>query len=408
MRKINTRDFRVATRTTSREINRRIVLNVIREHQPISRADLARHLNITRGVVSTLVQELIAQGVIYEGATGEAARGRKPTFLHIRTGDRLAIAVDVRFTKTYLMLCDFSGRQLALEAHDTIFDVPDFIKDLSSRIRRILKTHGAKATCEGIGVVIPGMVDQRTGLILNAPALGWRGVEIRDKLAAATRLPVQIENSGRACALAQLWLGRDEATGPNSFVFISVSDGLGVGMVVNGELVRGHDHIAGEFGHIPLSLDGPRCMCGSSGCWEAYISNLATLSRYFGWNLFKLSPNSLRDAGNSSFTVLDLVARARAGDAKALGAIQATARFLGLGLGSIVNTVNPDCIYMAGEITTAWDLMEDTVRQALAERTLTESAARTPLRLSTTQESPRLSGAAALIAAPSFAAPRVA
>jgi len=408
MRKINTRDFTVATRTTSREINRRIVLNVIREHQPISRADLARHLNITRGVVSTLVQELIAQGVIYEGATGEAARGRKPTFLHIRTGDRLAIAVDVRFTKTYLMLCDFSGRQLALEAHDTIFDVPDFIKDLSSRIRRILKTHGAKATCEGIGVVIPGMVDQRTGLILNAPALGWRGVEIRDKLAAATGLPVQIENSGRACALAQLWLGRDEATGPNSFVFISVSDGLGVGMVVNGELVRGHDHIAGEFGHIPLSLDGPRCMCGSSGCWEAYISNLATLSRYFGWNLFKLSPNSLRDAGNSSFTVLDLVARARAGDAKALGAIQATARFLGLGLGSIVNTVNPDCIYMAGEITTAWDLMEDTVRQALAERTLTESAARTPLRLSTTQESPRLSGAAALIAAPSFAAPRVA
>jgi len=408
MRKINTRDFTVATRTTSREINRRIVLNVIREHQPISRADLARHLNITRGVVSTLVQELIAQGVIYEGATGEAARGRKPTFLHIRTGDRLAIAVDVRFTKTYLMLCDFSGRQLALEAHDTIFDVPEFIKDLSSRIRRILKTHGAKATCEGIGVVIPGMVDQRTGLILNAPALGWRGVEIRDKLAAATRLPVQIENSGRACALAQLWLGRDEATGPNSFVFISVSDGLGVGMVVNGELVRGHDHIAGEFGHIPLSLDGPRCMCGSSGCWEAYISNLATLSRYFGWNLFKLSPNSLRDAGNSSFTVLDLVARARAGDAKALGAIQATARFLGLGLGSIVNTVNPDCIYMAGEITTAWDLMEDTVRQALAERTLTESAARTPLRLSTTQESPRLSGAAALIAAPSFAAPRVA
>ena len=384
------------------------MLNVIREHQPISRADLARHLNITRGVVSTLVQELIAQSVIYEGATGEAARGRKPTFLHIRTGDRLAIAVDVRFTKTYLMLCDFSGRQLALEAHDTIFDVPEFIKDLSTRIRRILKTHGAKASCEGIGVVIPGMVDQRTGLILNAPALGWRGVEIRDKLAAATGLPVQIENSGRACALAQLWLGRGETTGPNSFVFISVSDGLGVGMVVNGELVRGHDHIAGEFGHIPLSLDGPRCMCGSSGCWEAYISNLATLSRYFGWNLFKLSPNALRDAGNSSFTVLDLVARARAGDAKALGAIQATARFLGFGLGSIVNTVNPDCIYMAGEITTAWDLMEDTVRQALAERTLTESAARTPLRLSTTQESPRLSGAAALIAAPSFAAPRVA
>jgi len=408
MRKINTRDFRVATRSTSRDINRRIALNVIREHQPISRADLARHLNLTRGVVSTLVQELIAQGVIYEGATGEAARGRKPTFLHIRTHNRLAIAVDVRFSKTYVMLCDFSGRELSLEAHDTIFNVPEFIKDLSGRIRRMLKTHSAKPTCEGIGVVIPGMVDQRTGQILNAPALGWRGVDMRDKLAAATGLPVQIENSGRACALAQLWLVRGEPTGPNSFVSISVSDGVGVGMVVNGELVRGRDHIAGEFGHVPLNLDGPRCMCGASGCWEAYISNLATLSRYFGWNLSKLSPNSLRDAEQSSFTVLDLVARARAGDAKAIAAIQATARFLGLGLGAIVNVVNPDCIYMAGEITTAWDLIEGTVTQALAERALTENAAHTPLRVSVTLETPRLQGAAALIAAPTFAAPRVA
>lgn len=354
------------------------------------------------------MQELLDQELIYEGATGEAARGRKPTFLHIRTRDRLAIAVDVRFSKTYLMLCDFAGRELALEAHDTIFTVPEFVKDLSARIRRMLKTHSAKTSCEGIGVVIPGMVDQRTGLILNAPALGWRGVDIRDKLIAATGLPVQIENSGRACTLAQLWLVRDEATGPNSFVFISVSDGVGVGMVVNGELVRGHDHIAGEFGHIPLSLDGPRCMCGASGCWEAYISNLATLSRYFGWNLSKLSPNSLRDAEQSSFTVLDLVARARGGDAKAIAAIQATARFLGLGLGTIVNVVNPDCIYLAGEITTAWDLIEGTVSQALAERALTDNAARTPLRVSITQESPRLKGAAALIAAPSFAAPRVA
>lgn len=408
MRKINTRDFQLATRSTSRDINRQIALNVIREHQPISRADLARHLNITRGVVSTLVQELIAQGVIYEGATGEAARGRKPTFLHIRTRDRLAIAVDVRFSKTYVMLCDFSGRELAHEAHDTIFDVPEFIKDLSSRIRRMLKTHMARATCEGIGVVVPGMVDQRTGLILNAPTMGWRGVDLRDKLAAATGLPVQIENSGRACSLAQLWLERGEVTGSNSFVFINVSDGVGVGIVANGELVRGHDHIAGEFGHMPLNLDGPRCMCGSSGCWEAYISNLATLSRYFGWNLSKLNPNALRDAEHSSFTVLDLITRARGGDAKAIGAIQSTARFIGLGLGTIVNVINPDCIYLAGEITSAWDLIEGTVRQALAERALTEAAGHTPLRVSVTQEPTRLKGAAALIAAPSFAAPRVA
>ena len=408
MRKINTRDFHVATRTTSRDINRHIALNLIREHQPISRADLARGMKMTRGVVSVLVQELIAQGLIYEGATGEAARGRKPTFLHIRTHDRMVVAVDVRFTRTYLMLCDFSGRELAIESYETIFSIPEFVKDLAGRIRKLLKTHGLGSRCEGIGLVVPGMVDQRTGKILNAPALGWRDVDIRTKLSGATGLSVHVENSGRASALAQLWLKRGEATGGHNFVYISVSDGVGLGIVVNGELLRGRDQIAGEFGHMPINLDGPRCMCGANGCWEVYTSNLATLARYFGWNLSKHSPKRLKDAERSSFTVLDVVARARSGDSKALAAVLATGRFLGVGIASIINIINPDCIYVAGEITTAWDLIEDTVRQAIGERALTEGAVRTPLRVASAHDYPRLRGAAALIAAPTFAAPRVA
>jgi predicted NBD/HSP70 family sugar kinase len=407
MRKINTQDFRVATRTTSRDINRRIALNLIREHQPISRADLARRMNMTRGVVSVLVQELIDQDVIYEGATGEALRGRKPTFLHIRTHDRLAIAVDVRFSKTYLMLSDLSGRQLALESYDTIFSVSAFVKDLAARVRRITKHNGFRASCEGIGVVVPGMVDQRTGRILKAPALGWNGVDLRERLSVATRLPVHIENSARACALAQLWLERGESR-PQSFAYVSVADGLGVGIVVNGELLRGHSHIAGEFGHTPLNLDGPQCMCGARGCWEAYTSNLATLSRYFGWNLSKLSPKALRNSEEHPFTILELIARARSGDTKAVNALEESARFLGLGMATLVNAINPDCIYLSGEITTAWDMIENIVRKGLAERALTEAAARTPLRLTSTQDYPRLKGAAALIAAPTFAAPRVA
>jgi predicted NBD/HSP70 family sugar kinase len=252
------------------------------------------------------------------------------------------------------------------------------------------------------------MVDQRTGKILNAPALGWRDVDIRTKLSGATGLPVHIENSGRASALAQLWLKRGEATGGHNFVYISVSDGVGLGVVVNGELLRGRDQIAGEFGHMPINLDGPRCMCGSNGCWEVYTSNLATLARYFGWNLSKHSPKRLKEAERSSFTVLDVVARARSGDAKALSAVLATGRFLGLGIATIINIVNPDCIYLSGEITTAWDVIEDTVRQAIGERALTESATRTPVRVASAHDYPRLRGAAALIAAPTFAAPRVA
>ncbi|PYS23152.1 MAG: hypothetical protein DMF72_10405 [Acidobacteria bacterium] len=408
MRKINTRDFHVATRSTSREINRRIALNVIHEHQPISRAELARRMKVTRGVAGVLVQELIDQDLIYEGATGEAAFGRKPTLLHIKSHDRLAVAVDVRFSKTYVMVCDFSGRQLAVESYDTIFSMPDFIRDLGQRIRRLAKAHGTKAGIEGVGVAVPGMVDQQTGRVLNAPALGWRDLELRKPLAVATGLPVEIENSGRACTLALLWLEHGETTRPQNFVYVSVSDGVGVGVVVNGELLRGADHIAGEFAHVPLNLEGPRCMCGAAGCWEAYISNLATLSRYFEWNLYKLSPNKLHGTKQGSFTVQDLIARARRGDAKAMAAIKSTGRFLGLGLATIINVINPECIYLDGEITAAWDLISKQVTSGLAERALTERVSRTPLRVGSTQEYPRLRGAAALIAAPTFAAPRVA
>src|SRR5436309_10154084 len=228
------------------------------------------------------------------------------------------------------MLCDLSGRQLGIEIFDTVFSLPGFVRDLAGRIKKILKRRGVNVACEGIGLVVPGMVDQRTGRILNAPTLGWRDVDIVKSLAAATGLPIEIENSGNACALSQLWAGRGDAA-VSDLVFVTVSEGVGVGIITAGEVLRGRHNIAGEFGHVPLNIDGPRCSCGATGCWEAYISNLATLSRYFGRNLQKAKPIPAEIA---TFTIDDLIARARAGDAKALAAIQSTARYLGLGLGS--------------------------------------------------------------------------
>jgi len=365
-------------------------------------------MSVTRGVVTTLVNELIEQDLICEGAVGETARGRKPTFLHVRTRDRLAIAIDLRYSQTYIMLCDFSGRQIALEVFDTISDRTILVREIAERVKRLIKSNHAKSSCEGLGLVVPGMVDHKTGRVLNAPTLGWRDVDIRDELASATGLSVHIENAARAFAMAEMWLGNNNASNAQSFVNVNVSDGVAVSVVVEGELLRGNNNIAGEFGHVPLSLDGPPCMCGSNGCWEAYISNLATLSRYFGRNLFKVNTKHLREAEESSFSVTDLISRARAGDSKALTAILTTGRFIGLGPVSIVQGVNPEFISISGEITGAWDLIESAVRAGLAERALTEAAANTPIRIASSVEYPRLRGAAALIAAPTFAAPRVA
>ncbi|MGH9769291.1 MAG: ROK family transcriptional regulator [Blastocatellia bacterium] len=406
MRKINPNNFRVATRGTSREINRQIALNLVRARQPISRADLARIMGLRRGAVSLIVNDLLAEGLIFEGATGESHRGRKPTFLYIDSRERCVVAVDVRVTRTFLMVTDLIGGQLvATSSFPTEREPKRLVAELGKRIRKVLSEHKEVGECKGVGVVVPGMVDRGTSRIINAPTLGWRDVEIRESLAAATGLPVHIENSGKACALAQIWATRGDTTAAGDVVFVSVSDGIGVGVVVNGEILRGRHNIAGEFGHVPLSIDGPRCPCGATGCWEAYISNLATLSRYFGKNLREAKPVAAEVA---NFTIEDLIVRARAGDAKAVAAIEATARYLGLGLASIVNAVDPARIYVGGEIIAAWDLIEQDVRAALAERALSPDAARTEIRVVSLEDQPRLRGAAALVTAPAFAAPPIA
>jgi predicted NBD/HSP70 family sugar kinase len=407
MRKINPHDFKVARRGTSREINRQIALNLIRAHQPISRADLARLMNVRRGVTRLLVSELLDEALIFEGAVGEAVgRGRRPTFLYIDSRQRCVVGVDIRATRTYIMITDLMGHQLGVvSSFQTNRDFDVLLEDLARRIKQVLIDYKEVGACEGVGLVVPGMVDLAAGRVVHAPTLAWRDVNLRDPLAALIGIPVHIENSAKACALAQLWTTRSDVVASGNSVFVSVSDGVGTGIVVNGELMRGRHNTAGEFGHVPLSIDGPRCSCGATGCWEAYVSNIATLSRYFGRDLSDPGP---RDVETSSFTVEDLIARARAGDAKALAAINSTARYLGLGLASIINAVDPARLYIGGEITTAWSLIEPIVRSALRERTLTEFGSVTEIHVVPAEEHPRLRGAVVLVAAPAFAAPMVA
>src|SRR5499426_2045746 len=406
MRKINPNNFQVATRGTSREINRQIALNLVGARQPISGADLARIMGLRRGAVSLIVNDLLAEGLIFEGATGESHRGRKPMFLYIDSRERCVVAVDIRVTRTFLMVTDLLGRQLVgVISFPTEREPKRLVTELGKRVKKVLSEHKEAGACKGVGVVVPGMVDRRTRRVIHAPTLGWRDVEIRESLAAATGLPVHVENSGKACALAQMWATRGDAAAVGDLVFVSVSDGIGVGVVVNGEVLRGHHNIAGEFGHVPLSIDGPRCPCGATGCWEAYVSNLATLSRYFGRDVSERKPQPSETA---SFTIEDLIARARAGDARALAEINSAASYLGLGLASIINAIDPGRIYIGGEITTAWNLIEPIVRAALRERTLTDFGGATEIVVVPAEEHPRLRGAVALVATPAFAAPMVA
>jgi predicted NBD/HSP70 family sugar kinase len=391
------RELRVATRQTPRAINEQIVLNLLRSHQAMSRAELARRLGMQRSAVGRIVAGLIERGLVWEGATGAAERGRKPTLLHLDSRGRCAVAIDVRVTRTQIVVTDLVGRTLSpVESFATDRNPGAFVERLAHEVRRVLAETPQAGRCAGVGVAVPGMLDASGAVVIQAPALGWRGVPLRDALASSLGLPVAMENAVKAWALAQVWAMRGEAP-RRDMVFVSVSDGVGVGVVIGGEVLRGRHNVAGEFGHLPLSVDGPRCACGATGCWEAYVSNLATVSRYVG---AAVEPGQPLPDEVARLRVEDVLARARGGDARAHAALLATAHYLGLGLASIVNALDPERIYIGGEISAAWDLIEPTVRAALAQRVLVAAAADVNIVVVGADEHPRLRGAAALVGAP--------
>lgn len=406
MRKININSFHRATRTTTREINRQIVLNLVHEHQPISRAELARKMGVARGSVTPLVKDLLADGLIYEGSTATTSRGRRPRLLYVRTGDRLAIGVDVRYSGTSILLADFSGQEIATERFATPPDLDDFVEELSRQVRCLMAKYSGTGEYEGLGVVVPGMVDRATGLVLHAPTLHWRDVDLQGALAARVDMPVHVERDAVACAMAHMWLGSTAADVGNNFVYLTVSDGVGTALVVNGGVLRGASSTAGEFGHVPLNLEGPRCACGARGCLEAYTSNPATVARYLGWEL--ASTDVYAELRSCEVSIEDVIAEARNGDSAATWALWETGRCLGIGIANLINSVSPAQVVVGGEITMAWDLIEPAVRTSIRERSLTAVSAETPLAVEPDEDRLRLKGGTSLVLAPVLGAPEVA
>jgi N-acetylglucosamine repressor len=404
MRRINPSAFRIARRETSREINRQIALNLVREKQPISRADLSRVMGMRRGAVSLLVNELLQTGQIFEGAKGESKRGRRPTHLYIDTRSSCALAVDISASRTSMLLTDLLGRPLG--------DVTEFptrrrpaaqIKELVAHIGPILADPPGCGQCVGIGVAVSGIVDLERGVLKYSPTLGWRDVDLVTPLRTATGLPVVVENSVKACILAQIWAVTGDLPADGPVVFINISDGVGVGIAIDGKLLRGAHNIAGEFGHVPLNIHGPACSCGQKGCWEAYVSKRAITARYLGSDP---SWTGVTEPGGP--TVKEIVARARGGEERALETLRETAYYIGRGFATLVKSLDPRRVYVGGEITLAWDLVEQSVREALREHALIPEAGETEIRVVPLGENPRLRGAAALVSAPAFAAPIVA
>jgi len=396
MRKIDLTNFRLATSGTARQINRRIALSFIRRQAPLSRADLARSSGLQPSTVSAIIDELIEEGWVTEGP-GQATRGRRPRLLHLNAERAGIIAVDLRPEMTTVALAGVDARFIEQASWRTPDDPRAFIEALSRTVRTLRKAH-PQVLCEGMGVSLPGRVD-RDGRLVFAPNLRWGTVNLRTMIEAAIELPVAVENAANACALAELWFGHHPEHVRN-LIAVTISEGLGVGLLMNGQLVRGGDARAGEFGHVTVDENGPPCPCGKRGCWERFASNSAALGRY------REATANGGPPGESRLSFDQLMRFARDGDRHAQAALDRMAEYLGIGLAGLVTGLSPEVVVVVGEVTAAWDRVGPIVNEMIKRRALPSASTRIVAAERALQ--PRLRGAATLVVQQHFGAPNVA
>jgi predicted NBD/HSP70 family sugar kinase len=404
VRKIDLSNFQAATSGTARDINRRIILNLVRKHQPISRADVSRQSGLQRSTVSMITEQLLTERWLKEGAVGKSARGRKPTYLHLNEDRTGIFGINLRPFTTNMVLANLDGRFLLQESIPTPEEPDEFVRQISQRIRAVMKERPQMAY-EGIGVSLPGRVDLASQRFVFAPNLNWRQEDLKQRLERATGLPVDLENEANACVLSEFWFGRHTERSRN-LLAVAVSEGIGVGLVLNGQLVRGASGFAGEFGHVTLGETGPKCGCGNVGCWEVYASNSAAV-RYY--NETASPRRNGRAASHSDRPVNsfeELLQLAESGDLRALETIDRMADYLGRGIAMLVTGLAPDVIVVVGEVTRVWDRIGSTITDVVRKNSLPHAAVR--VVASGPASLPRLRGIIALVLQKHFGAPSIA
>ncbi|MEO8434778.1 MAG: ROK family protein [Pyrinomonadaceae bacterium] len=389
-RKPNLADVKAAGHDMFRLVNRRILLSILSDRQPISRAEIAKISGLNKATISTITGELLKDSCIVEEGSGRTTPigGKPPTPLRLN-GMRFGLfGVDIRADETILALSDFNNRLVARVSFETGSDPVVFLNRIGKEIRKLRSKHDTFIEFPGIGVSLPGLVDNHSGKFLLSVVLPWRDVPVVQLLEKATSLPVIIDNSARCSALAEIWHGKARYAQVRDLLYVSVSTGLACGVVIDGGLYRGGNNTAGQFGHIPIDLNGPECRCGQRGCWDLYASEKATIKRYL----------VLRGGGGKRVpTMRKLVELVDSGDPAATDAVRETARYLGIGITGLINGLDPEVVVIGGEITKVWGLIEPIIVEETKRSLLAPRSHGVAIRPSAFDVRPSLKGALTLI-----------
>lgn len=341
------------------DINQTIFLHLIREKQPISRADIAKHTGLRAGTVSAIVTRLIKNGLVYEGTEGPSSGGRPPRNLYINAESFYVLAIDIAVTDTVYAVSDFNGRILQQRSMLTEGDPTQFLNRLADSIEELVNKQFPRARFAAVGVSVPGLIDRQTGSIVSSPNLEWNDVPVKSLLQDRLNLPVFVENDANAAAFSELWYGPLDEAAVQTLLFVLVVEGLGTGLIINRELRVGSRFGLGGFGHMSIDPNGELCSCGRRGCWETFASERATVERFH---------RVTAKQGLPVVGIHDLIVRAKNGDEMALESIKITAEYLGEGISNLVHGIYPEAVVIGGNITEAWSIIEPIVRDRLRSK----------------------------------------
>ncbi|HYN84046.1 MAG TPA: ROK family transcriptional regulator [Pyrinomonadaceae bacterium] len=391
MRRIDLKKAQAARSSTIRDINRQIVLNYVREREPISRADIARETNLQRSTVSTIVEELKGEGLVEEIGAGKSTGGRRPTLLRLRAAGATAIGVDMTPSRTTVAASDLAGRVLELREFDNVPRPDEMVARVVEGVRAVAEANTG-GEFMGVGISLPGLVDPDTGRAFYIPFFRWRDWPIAEEIEAATGLKVRVDNDANAAATAELWFGRPEISDARDFIMVLVAEGIGTGIVFDGQIYRGERGAAGEFGHMIVGQQAPvKCSCGNRDCWEAFASERAALGRYAA-------------AGGDGGGAIDfdgLVERALGGESAAIDALSEMAHYLGIGISNIIVGLSPETVVVGGKITRAWSLVAPSLEETI-HRSVRRGLPSARIVPSTLGGQPTLMGAISLILSRKF------
>ena len=393
MRRLDLKKAHAARGNTIRDFNRQIVLNYVREREGISRAEIARETKLQRSTVSAIVEELKGEGLVEEIAKGESTGGRRPRMLKLRAAGAIAMGVAITPTLTTVASSDLAGR--LIDQEEFVTD-PDLSKTLSRVIDCVREfSRRNSGSIDGVGLCLPGLVDPASGHLHYVPYFQWHDVPVTQLISNAVGLPVVIDNDANSVALAELWFGRPEVSVARDFIMVMVAEGVGTGIIFDGQVYRGQGGAAGEFGHMVIGTNAPvLCSCGNSDCWEAFSSERAAVKRYL---------TLLGISASSTINFHEVVDRALSGERNANLALIETARCLGIGISNLIVGFSPEAVVVGGEIARAWNLIEDSLTETI-EHSVRRGLPSVRILASTLGEKPTLRGALSLVLTNRFAA----